>query len=161
MQIEVLKDVLHWTKKCQFQLRGCLKHWGDNTESEQLGWLLHYLAQHEDKLAKALVIFEEQTNLEILNTWCIEYTDKRPKLLHKAIAAPVTEFSRAKIIKNIVQQHEQILLLYRHLESRLPRGNAQRLMLDLAKAEYYQSMHEVNNWGTFSSDRVANTNGKA
>jgi len=145
MQIEVLKDVLHWTKKCQFQLRGCLKHWGDDIESEQLGWLLHYLENHKDKVAKALVTFEKQANLRALNNWCVEYIDKRPTLLCDAIAAPETELSQMEIMQNIVQQDEQILALYRHLESRLPGGHAQQLMSDLAEMEHHQSMQMVKN----------------
>jgi hypothetical protein len=145
MQIEVLKDVLLWKKNCQFQLKGCLKHWGDDAESERLGWLLHYLADHEDKLAKALVTLEEQANLGALNTLCIEYIDGRSTLLREAITPPATEPSRVEIMKNVVQENEQILALYRHLESRLPRGHAQQLMFDLAEMEFHQSMQMVNN----------------
>jgi len=145
MQIETLKDVLHWARKCHVKLKDCLQNCGDTAEDERVRLLLHYLADHEEKLAKALVAFEEQANLSALNTWCIEYIAKQPALLDEVCAAPLAGFSTTKIMQSIVQQHENILTLYRHLESRLPRGHAQQLMSDLAEMEHHESMQIVKN----------------
>jgi hypothetical protein len=149
MQIEaledVLEDVLLWVKKCQTQLKGCLKHWGDDAESERLGWLLHYLADHEVKLTNALATFEEQANLGTQGTWHVEYFDEPPTFLREATAAPATGLSRLEIMQNIVQQHEQILALYQHLEPRLYRGHAQQLMFELAEMGYRPPVQMVNN----------------
>jgi hypothetical protein len=70
--------------------------------------------------------FEKQGDLGALNTWYIEYVDKHPRLLREAMAIPAAELSQLKIMQNVVQQHEQILALYRHLESRLPPSHAQQ-----------------------------------
>lgn len=145
MKIETLKEVLHWARKYHVQLKDCLQDCGDKAENERVGLLLHYLADHEEKLAKALAAFEEQANLGALNTWCIEYIEKQPALLHEVCAVPMEGMSTAEIMQNIVQQHEQILALYRHLELRLPRGHAQQLMSDLAEMEHHESMQMVKN----------------
>jgi hypothetical protein len=145
MQIETLKDLLHWARKCHVQLKDCLQHCGDTAENERVRLLLHYLADHEEKLAKALVAFEEQADLGALNTWSIEYIEKQPALLDEVCATPMASLSPAEIIQSIVQQHENILTLYRHLESRLPRGRAQQLMYDLAEMEHHESMQMVKN----------------
>lgn len=107
--------------------------------------LLHYLADHEEKLAKALVAFEEQANLGALNTWCIEYIEKQPILPHEVCTAPLAGLSTAEIMRDLVHQHEQIVALYRHLESRLPRGHAQQLLSNLAEMESHESMQMVKN----------------
>lgn len=108
--------------------------------------LLRYLADHEAKLAKALVAFEEQANLGALNTWCIEYIEKQPILPHEHCAAPLADLSTEEIMQNVVHQHEQVVTLYRHLESRLPRGHARQLLSDLAVMENHESMQMFKNY---------------
>lgn len=146
MKIETLKDVLHWAQKYHAQLKDCLKHCGAKTESERVELLLHYLADHEDKLSKALVAFEEDAHLGALNTWCIEYVKKQPILSHDVCRVPLADLSTAEIMQNLVHQHEQIIALYRHLESLLPRGHAQQLLSDLAEMEKHESMQMVKNY---------------
>lgn len=54
MQIETLKDVLHWTKEFHNQLSRCLRECADENQDARAQMLLTYLAAHEEKLAKAV-----------------------------------------------------------------------------------------------------------
>ena len=47
MQIETLKDVLHWTKEFHQHLNQCLSHCADKNTDERARMILAYLSEHE------------------------------------------------------------------------------------------------------------------
>jgi hypothetical protein len=146
VQIETLQDVLHWAQKYHAQLESCLQQGGDTAENERAALLLHYLADHEEKLAQALIAFEQQAALGTLATWCVDYLETQPILSHDACTAALANLSTAEIMEGVVYQHEQIVALYRNLESRLPAGHAQKLLSDLAAMEEHESMQMFKNF---------------
>ena len=47
MQIETLKDVLHWTREFHQHLSQCLSHCADKNTDERARMILAYLSNHE------------------------------------------------------------------------------------------------------------------
>ena len=78
MQIETLKDVLHWTREFHQHLSQCLSHCADKNMDERARMILAYLSDHEKALTKVVSGFETSGDEHALNTWCYEYVAKHP-----------------------------------------------------------------------------------
>ena len=72
MQIETLKDVLHWTREFHQHLSQCLSHCADKNTDERARMILAYLSDHEKSLTKVVNGFETSGDEHALNTWCME-----------------------------------------------------------------------------------------
>ena len=140
MQIETLKDVLHWTTEFHQHLSQCLTHCADSNENTRAKLLLDYLATHETKLAQILHRFEQTANTNALNTWCYEYLDKHPIIQHNQCDKPFAKMNTHEIMGIIVDQHEQLISLYRYLQSRADTVSAQELLGNLTSLEEHEAM---------------------
>ena len=140
MQIETLHDVLHWTKEFHTQLSRCLQHCADNNQDERARMLLMYLVTHEDKLAKVVARFEEWGDSHALNTWCYEFLDKHPIVQHQHCDAPFAKLNAEQIMAVIIEQHQQVIELYRYLFSRADIPSAQELLAGLKSLEEHEAM---------------------
>ena len=115
MQVETLRDVLHWTGEFHRHLTECMVHCAGNSENVRSQLLLNYLSEHEKKLAYVVREFEQMGNEHALNTWCYEYLDKHPIIHHEYCDAPFSELSSREIMEVIIHQHKQVIDLYRYL----------------------------------------------
>ena len=88
MQIETLKDVLHWTKEFHQHLSQCLSHCADKHADERAKMMLEYLSEHEKTLTDVIGGFEKSGDENALNTWCYEYASHHPITLHAHCDAP-------------------------------------------------------------------------
>jgi hypothetical protein len=140
MQIETLNDVLHWTKEFHKQLSRCLKHCADENQNTRAQMLLTYLVAHEDKLTEAVAQFEQWGDSSALNTWCYEYLDKHPIVQHEHCNAPFAELDAEQIMAIIVEQHQQVIELYRNLFSRADIPSARELLRGLKSLEEHEAM---------------------
>ena len=68
MQIETLKDVLHWTREFHQHLSQCLSHCADKNMDERARMILAYLSDHEKALTKVVSGFETSGDEHALNT---------------------------------------------------------------------------------------------
>lgn len=146
MKIEQLRDVLHWTEAYHKELHDCLQHCQSAADSERVKLLLQYLADHEEQIAAGLKRFETQANLNALDTWCNEYMKKQPMGHELGAAVSLSKLSTAEIIQYIVQQHDVLIGLYRHLQSQIPADNAAALLQDLVDMENHEAMQMVKNY---------------
>ncbi len=140
MQIETLRDVLQWTTKFHQHLSECLAHCADENDSRRAKLLLDYLSQHEDCLADLLDQFEQTANTNALNTWCYEYLRKNPIVQHKHCDLPFSELDTRHIMEVIIDQHNQVIELYRQLSDHFESTSAHNLIMDLLALEEHEAM---------------------
>ena len=145
MNIETLRDVLHWSRKFHLQLQECMEHCADTAVGERERMLLVYLSDHENRLIKVLDNFEKTANANALNTWCYEYIDKKSIISHQNCSKPLANMSIEEIMTEVVNLHEQIVELYKHLLDRNIVGSAHDLLQNLVDMETHESMLMVKN----------------
>ena len=140
MTIETLKDVLHWTTNFHQKLSDCLTHSTDNNENERAKMLLVYLAEHERELANVVAQFEKNGNTHALNTWCYEFIDKHPLTQHQLDDAIFAKLDATEIMARVVDQHQQVIELYRYLFTRADIPSARALLENLKSLEEHEAM---------------------
>lgn len=140
MQIESLRDVLHWAREYHQHVHECAQHCGDSGKSERAKLLLRYLADHEAQLVATLGAFEETANVNALYTWCAGYLQRHPIAPHENCSKPLADLSTDEIFLNVMHQHGQIMDLYEHLLGRLPVGHAADLLKGLKELEENENM---------------------
>ncbi|WP_323844278.1 ATPase [Microbulbifer magnicolonia] len=140
MQIETLKDVLHWTKEFHQHLSQCLSHCADKNTDERARMILAYLSDHEKALTKVVTGFEKSGEEHALNTWCYEYLHHHPIARHVHCDSPFAELNAEQIMEVIVDQHRQVIELYRSLASRADIPPAKELLDNLKSMEEHEMM---------------------
>ena len=140
MQIETLKDVLHWTREFHQHLSQCLPHCADKNTDERARMVLAYLSDHEKSLSKVVNGFETSGDEHALKTWCYEYVEKHPIVRHAHCDAPFAELDATQIMAVIVDQHQQVIELYRYLASRAVIPSATELLQNLKSLEEHEMM---------------------
>lgn len=149
MQIETLKDVLHWTKEFHQQLSQCLSHCADKNTDERARMILAYLSDQEKSLTKVVDGFEVSGDEHALNTWCYEYVNKQPIVQHVHCDAPFANLDAAQIMDVIVDQHQQVIELYRYLVSRADIPSAEEMLASLRSLEEHEMMRMVQSANRF------------
>lgn len=149
MQIETLRDVLNWTKEFHQHLNQCLSHCADKNTNERAKLILAYLSDHEESLAKVVNDFETSGNENALNTWCYEYVNKQPIVRHGHCDAPFADLDAVQIMDVIVDQHQQVIELYRFLASRADIPSTQEMLTSLGSLEEHEIMRMVQSANRF------------
>tara|TARA_R110001599_G_scaffold200428_1_gene397138 strand:+ start:1291 stop:1749 length:459 start_codon:yes stop_codon:yes gene_type:complete len=144
MEIETLKDILNWTQKFHQHLNHCLTHCADENMNERSQMLLTYLADHEKTLSKVIEGFLVSGQEHALNTWSYEYVNKQPIVQHVHCDAPFAALDSRQIIDVIVDQHQQVIDLYRYLSTRADIPSAKELLESLKSLEEHEIMRMVH-----------------
>lgn len=144
MQVETLRDVLHWTEQFHQCLADCLEQSEDKTKNERVIMLLKYLKEHEQKLVGVIEEFEKTTSENVLNTWCYEFFDKHPIIRHQQFDCSFSELEPSKIIAEVINLHEQVIELYRYLQSRAEPESSQEVLSQLTELEKHEAMRMVH-----------------
>lgn len=150
MQIETLREVLHWTKEFHQHLSKCLSDCADKNTDERARMILAYLYDHEKILTRVVDGFEQSGDEHALNTWCYEYVQKHPITKHAGCDAPFGDLDATQIMKVIVDQHQQIIELYRYLASRAEIPSARELLETLGTLEEHEIMRMAQSANRFS-----------
>lgn len=150
MQIETLKDILHWTKGFHQHLSQCLSHCAKKNTNERAKMILTYLADHESSLVRTINSFETSDSKHALNTWCYEYVNKQPIVQNNYCDSPFAELDAAQIMEVIVDQHQQVIQLYRDLASQAVILSAQEMLASLRSVEEHEMMRMVQSVNRFS-----------
>ena len=150
MKIETLRDLLHWSQDLHRYLGQCLDHCADKNTSERARLVLAYLADHEKLLLQVIEGFEGLSASQALNTWCIEYLDKRPIDPHRHCRAPFAELDSEQIVQQVVGMHGEIIDLYRHLAARVDTTAAQNLVGTLLSIEEHELKRLVQTTNRFN-----------
>ncbi len=140
MQVETLRDVLRWTKEFHIHLSRCLIHCSDKNTDERARIIIDYLSEHENGLTAALTGFERSGNDHALNTWCYEFINKQPIIQHVHCDTPFSELNADQVIEVIVDQHQQVIELYRYLSTRADIPSVKELLVALLSLEEHEIM---------------------
>lgn len=140
MQVETLKDVLHWTSHFHENLSEALQLSSLETTNIRIQLLLGYLAEHEHKLAHVLEQFEKTGNKNALDTWCYEYLDKTPIIQQKLGPHIFDDINEDQIMVAVTEQHQQVIDLYRYLLSRADIAPAKEVLESLVSLEEHEAM---------------------
>ncbi|MEZ5529131.1 MAG: ATPase [Porticoccaceae bacterium] len=140
MQVETLKDVLHWTSRFHENLSEVLQLSSVETTNTRIQLLLGYLAEHEHKLAQVLEQFELTGNKNALDTWCYEYLDKTPIIQQKIGPHIFDDIDEDQIMLSVTTQHQQVIELYRYLLGRADIEPAKELLESLVSLEEHEAM---------------------
>jgi len=143
MHIETLKNVLHWTKEFHQHLSQCLANGADKNTDERARMILDYLADHEQRLTKVINGFKISGDDPILNTWCYEYLNKQPIVQCVHCDTPFSELNAVQIMDVIVEQHQQVIELYRYLAARAVIPSVQEMMNSLKSLEEHEMKRMV------------------
>lgn len=144
MQVETLRDVLHWTEEFHQCLADCLGDCVDKTESERVTMLLKYLKDHEQKLVGVIEEFEKRTSENVLNTWCYEFFDKHPIIRHQKLECAFKDLEPTAIITEVTNLHQQVIELYRYLQSRAEPESSKEVLAQLTDLEQHEAMRMVH-----------------
>lgn len=140
MKIETLKDILHWTAEFHEQLSTTLTRSAANNEGEREKMLLDFLADHEERLAIVIEKYEKTGDQHALNTWCYEYLDNNNITLKHHTDIPFSELNVDEIMEVLVDEHQQVIELYRYLVSRADISSAKELLESLVALEEHEMM---------------------
>lgn len=149
MQIETIRDALHWTKEFHQHLSQCLTHCADKNTDERARMMLAYLSDHEKALTQVVSGFEASGDEHALNTWCYEYVHKHPITQHVHCDAPFADLDATQIMAVIVDQHQQVIELYRYLASRANIPSARELLESLQGLEEHEMMRMAQSANRF------------
>ncbi|OMH31773.1 hypothetical protein [Motiliproteus sp. MSK22-1] len=140
MQIETIKDVLAWTRELHRYLQKCIHHCSEKSKSDRQMMLLNYLAEHENTLCDVIEKLEASSDDKALNTWCIEYVDKRPISPHGECEGSFSEMKVDEIMAEVFHMHNQVIELYRYLYSRAGASSPKGLLGALLELEQNESI---------------------
>lgn len=149
MQIETLRDVLHWTQEFHRHLSQCLTHCASENIDERARMILLYLSDHEKVLTKVISGFETSGDQRALNTWCYEYINHHPIIQHEHCGAPFSALDAEQVMDVIVDQHQQIIELYRFIGSRAGAQSATELLDTIKTLEEHEVMRMVHSANRF------------
>lgn len=135
MKIETLRDVFGWTTEFHQQLSLCLEHCASESLNVRAAMLLEYLARHERKLTKLFEALDQSTSTGVLDTWCYEYLEKKPILQHKHCDKPLAQLDIEQIMDVILEQHSQVIELYKYLHARAETTSVKDLLENLSTLE--------------------------
>ena len=143
MKLETIDDVLGWTQEFHRHLSQCLERCRDSQHSERARLLMSYLVDHEKQLQRIVGKFRHQADPKALNTWCIEYFDKRPVKDHDVYERPYGEMDAEEIMAAVVDQHEEVIDLYHYLIGRANTEEVKELLEELLQMEQHEAMRMV------------------
>lgn len=144
MEMETLKDILVWTQEFHQHLSHCLTHCADENTNKRSQMLLKYLADHEETLSEVIEEFSVSGNEHALNTWTYEYVNKQPIVQHVHCDAPFAALDSTQIIDVIVEQHQQVIKLYRYLLNRADIPSSKEILESLCSLEEHEIMRMVH-----------------
>lgn len=138
MNIETLRDVLHWTREFHIQLNQRYFDRPISSGSSKVRLLQAYLSEHQYRLIRVLDKFEYMASLNKLNNWCYEFVDRKPIISQTDCDKPVEAMNLDEVIAEVIDLHSQFVMLYRHLVARSNIKSADKLLRDLKGIENHE-----------------------
>jgi hypothetical protein len=143
MEVETLRDVIHWTKDVHLQLSECLSKCKKDNEDERAKMVLSYLSSYEKKLAKVFQSFEEKGDERALNTWCIEYINKFKRHNGGFSDEPFVGLNAQQVVATVVESHEYLMSLFNFLSMQAATASTKELMEEISSFEEHETMKMV------------------
>lgn len=149
MELETLNDVITWNRELHLHLGRCLHQQMPLQKDEHAQMLMGYLAEQEEKIAEIIEEFHQQAEPAVLNTWCVEYLEKKHFNDHSHCETPYASMSADDITAQVSKQHEEVIELLQYLQGRVD-GEARTSLIDnllqLEKQETMRITQSANRW---------------
>lgn len=140
MKIQTLRDVIKATQLLHRRLGECLGRSAAETEPSRAKWLLRYLADHEIALEKLLVGVETAADPKALDTWVYDYLRREPMQLGRACGEAYLDADCEEICGDVLDLHNQVMDLYRHLLVRADIPEVRELLGSLLEIEAHETL---------------------
>lgn len=140
MAAQTLNDVLSRTREFHQQLSESMVDAARSTDNTRAQLLLDYLKDHEAKLARSLKTLQETADGKQLDTWFYEFTQKHNVIQAGEHHKPFSQMTSTEIMAVVMEEHEQVIQLYRYLYGRAGTSPAQELLRELVDLEQNQAM---------------------
>jgi hypothetical protein len=146
MNIERCEDLIDWTHQAHARLADCMAEAADERSDSLAKMLLDYLVQHERELIGTIARIKEHADPQALQTRLHDAV-RGELLVFELDSEAYGQMSVDEISREIFGIHNQIIDLYRSLESRPGLGRAGELigeMLQLEEQETMRLAQQVN-----------------
>lgn len=140
MAAQTLNDVLSRTREFHKGLAESLNRSAADNQDVRAKLLLDYLQSHEEKLANALKTFQETAELKQLDTWFYEFAQKHNVIRSGQHHKPFSEMTTDEILAEVMDEHQQVIQLYRYLYGRAGTSPAGELLQELVELEQHEAM---------------------
>ncbi|KJH81019.1 ATPase [Pseudomonas sp. KSR10] len=139
MNIERCEDLIDWTSQAHARLSTCMSD-GANERSDSLAkMLLVYLAQHEQGLTSTIARIKEHADPRALHTRLHDAVEG-DRLALDLDGEAYGQMSVDEISREIFAIHNQIIDLYRSLETRPGLDRARELLEEMLQLEEHETM---------------------
>lgn len=142
-----LQELFLWTRDVHCRLARDLDTGHRATRDEPLGYLLDYLAEHEEHLARAIDNFVDDSDPGLLATRVQHYLDNKLPELPAIFPEGVDGAELDQVSGRVLNGHNQIIRVYRELATQLEIPDATELLealRELEEKETHLLAHQVN-----------------
>tara|TARA_R110000751_G_scaffold57694_3_gene122325 strand:- start:725 stop:1186 length:462 start_codon:yes stop_codon:yes gene_type:complete len=141
MKAETYRELIEWTQHLHGELANRLQAGSVDVEtSERMRWLLQYLADHERCMQQMVVRFEQQADVNVLDSWVYDHFTDNPRTRSLFAGQSFAGMSYEEICAVVFDLHNDALDLYRYLEGRAETAGGRELMQDLLAMEEHETL---------------------
>jgi len=140
MDIKSFQDLIDWSRELHHHLARCMRASVDQQQNDLAKGLLEYLADHEERLEKAVAAFERDASENTLNTRVYDYLANGPVTSHRTCSVAYSQLDYDGIFKEVFDYHDQLINLYKSLMGKAETADAHELMQSLLEMEEHEAM---------------------
>lgn len=145
VKVRSLIEVLQWSREFHRLLFESLHHCASQHGNDSIRLVLDYLAEHESTLHRVLSEFESTTAPALLIRACEAYLTRRPLLALPQCDQPFSGMTSLEIMAAVMEQHKQVIELYRHLYDSADTPDTRDLLGELVALEEHEAMRMAQN----------------
>lgn len=139
MNIERCEDLIDWTSHTHARLSTCMTEGADERSDSLAKMLLVYVAEHERALTSTISRIKEHADPTALHVRLHDAVDRSAVTMNLDSEA-YAKMSVDDISREIFAVHNQIIDLYRSLESRPGLDRARELLGEMLQLEEHETM---------------------
>ena len=139
MNIERCEHLIDWTSQTHTRLSSCMSEAAEERSDSLARMLLVYLAQHEQELTRTIARIKEHADSSALHTRLHDAVQGDTLALDLDSEA-YARMSVDEISREIFAIHNQIIDLYRSLETRPGLDRARELLGEMLQLEEHETM---------------------
>jgi len=139
MNIERCEHLIDWTSQTHTRLSSCMSEAAEERSDSLARMLLVYLAQHEQELTRTIARIKEHADPSALHTRLHDAVQGDTLALDLDSEA-YSRMSVDEISREIFAIHNQIIDLYRSLETRPGLDRARELLGEMLQLEEHETM---------------------
>ena len=111
--METVKNILDWTQKLHQRLSDAYGEAAEEIGDERASMLLKYVAAHERVLSESITRFKKDSNVQLMDTWFLEYVGNVPFMIHSPPVSGFPTSDPAAIIEMTIKAHQSLIDMYK------------------------------------------------